>query len=177
MIYLNLLFFLCMSIFLYLLIFRYKAPWVPTFKKDIIRLSQLLKLEDNKIFYDLGCGDGRVIFYLARKYPQVKFVGVEISLFLFCLCNLRKFWGNYQNVNFKLADYMRLDLNLTDYVFIFANMQPVSDLAKKIENEVKKEVFLISYCFEIPSWSNYLITHDKPGAKINSLYIYKYKFN
>ena len=174
MIFLQMLVMLFLAVFLYLLIFRYKAPWVPTFKKDIIRLAQLLKLEDGKVFYDLGCGDGRVIFYLARKYPRAKFVGVEISLFFLALSYLRKILGNYKNVGFKLADYMKMDLNLADYVFIFANQQPVIDLAKKIEAEVNKPITVISYCFEILIWQNYLVLHDKP-AKTNSIYIYKYK--
>jgi SAM-dependent methyltransferase len=174
MIYLQILLTLFLAVFLYLLIFRYKAPWVPTFKNDIIRLSNLIKLEDSKTFYDLGCGDGRVIFYLAKKNPQVKFVGIEISLLFYCLCNLRRFLGNYKNVKFKLADYMRLDLNSADYVFIFANQQPVIDLAKKINSEVNKPIIVISYCFEIPIWQNYLLLHDKP-MQTNSIFIYHFQ--
>src|SRR3989344_7338874 len=129
---------------LYLLIFRYKAPWVPIFKNDLPRLDRLIQFETGKTFYDLGCGNGRVIFYLARKYPQVNFVGVEISLIFFLICFLRKVLGHYSNVSLILNDYMRLDLNQADYIFVFARDKTVQDIAEKLEREIKKKIILFS---------------------------------
>ncbi len=160
---------------LYLLIFRYKAPWVPIFKEDLKRLDSLIKLETNKTFYELGCGNGRVIFYLAKKYPEVKFVGIEISLFLFLFCQLRKILGNYKNVKLKLNDYMLLDLNQADYIYVFSNTKPVNELAQKIVNEVNKSLIVISYCFEIKDWQRYLLIESKPDLKANTIFIYEYK--
>ena len=154
-------------IFIYLLIFRYKAPWVPILKKDLKRLEELVELKENKNFYDLGCGNGRVIFYLAKKYPQVNFGGIEISLFFFTFCWLRKITGNYKNVSLKLADYMRLDLNQADYLFVFSNTKPMQQLAKKLEKEIKGRIVLLSYCFEVFTWQKYLFEKSKPDLKDN----------
>lgn len=160
---------------LYLLIFRYKVPWVPIWQRDLIRLDRLIKLEDNKFFYDLGCGNGRVLFYFAKKYPQVKFVGIELSLNLYLFCQLRKFLGGYKNVKIKLNDYMRVELSQADYIFVFANQEPMQEIGAKIGKEVNKKIILISYCFNINAWQDLLINKDKPDKKNNTIYIYEYQ--
>jgi len=176
MIYFKILILAVLLFLLYLLIFRYKAPWVPMYKRDLARLDQLLKLKPGNNFYDLGCGNGRVIFYLAKKYPQVNFTGVEISLTLFLICCLRKFAGNYKNVKLKLFDYMLLDLNQADYIYAFANKLTIEDLARKIEKEADKDLVVLSYCFPISSWKKFLVAEEnKPGEKKNLFHIYQYK--
>jgi len=172
---LNLIMGLVLLFLVYLLIFHYKAPWVPMYKKDLIRLDQLIKLEPGRTFYDLGCGNGRIIFYLAQKHPEVKFVGVEISLIFFLICYTRKLIGGYKNVYLKLNDYMRLDFNQADFIYVFANAEPVNEIARKIEKEVAKPLVVLSYCFELKNWDRFLIQQSKPEAKSNSIFIYQYK--
>ncbi|MBD3359229.1 MAG: methyltransferase domain-containing protein [Candidatus Buchananbacteria bacterium] len=166
---------LALLIFLYLLIFRYKVPWVPIWQKDLDRLNELIELSDNKVFYDLGCGNGRVLFYFAQKYPQVNFIGIELSLILYFICQFRKYLGRYENVKIKLGDYMKTDLNQADYVFVFANQEPMQQIGAKIEKKVHKNLILISYCFEINNWQDFLIKKDKPSPADNIIYIYQYQ--
>ncbi len=175
MAWLNLFLSLALLFLVYLLIFRYKAPWVPMYKKDLARLDQLIEFKPGQTFYDLGCGNGRIIFYLAKKYPEVKFVGVEISLIFFLICYVRKLMGGYKNVSLKLNDYMRLDFNQADYIYVFANAKPINDIARKIEKEILKPIIILSYCFEIKDWDKFLVEQSKPEAKSNSIYIYQYK--
>jgi len=176
MIYFKILILAILLFLLYLLIFRYKAPWVPIYRSDLARLDQLIELESGKTFYDLGCGNGRVIFYLAKKYPEVNFTGVEISLIFFLICCLRKFAGKYKNVKLKLFDYMLLDLNKADYIYAFANKLTIEDLARKIEKEIDKNLVVVSYCFPISSWEKFLLPEENnPGEKKNLIHIYQYK--
>jgi precorrin-6B methylase 2 len=42
------------------------APWVPTKKRDIVRAIKLSGLQSGEVFYDLGCGDGRVVIEAAK---------------------------------------------------------------------------------------------------------------
>lgn len=55
------------------------APWVPTKKTDIVRVFELADLKQGEIFYDLGCGDARMVMYASRNFG-VKSLGLEIAL-------------------------------------------------------------------------------------------------
>jgi len=165
-----------LGFFIYLLIFRYKAPWVPIWKSDLARLDKMINLIPGKTFYDLGCGNGRVLFYLARKNPQVQFVGIDLSLILIMICLVRKYLGHYDNVNFKLGDYSLLDYNLADYLYCFTMPLAMTSLAQKISQTLHKDIFLIAYCFPVEAWTQYLLIADKP-PKDNGIYLYHYKKN
>lgn len=175
MIWINLVIIIILLFWVYVLVFHYKAPWVPIWQKDVYRLAGLLKLEDGKTFYELGCGNGRVIFNFAKKYPQVNFVGIELSPFFYLFCQLRKIFGGYKNVRIVFNDYLRLDFNRADYLYFFLNNKPAQEIGRKIEKEVNKKMIIISYCFEIFAWKNYLVSFDKPGQRINPIYVYQYQ--
>ncbi|MFH1582800.1 MAG: class I SAM-dependent methyltransferase, partial [Candidatus Falkowbacteria bacterium] len=55
------------------------APWVPSRSRDLKRTFKLADLRPGQIFYDLGCGNGKVAIYAANNF-KVKAVGLEISL-------------------------------------------------------------------------------------------------
>lgn len=42
------------------------APWVPTKSRDVKRAIKLSGLRSGEVFYDLGCGDGRVTLEAAK---------------------------------------------------------------------------------------------------------------
>jgi SAM-dependent methyltransferase len=174
LIFLDILVFVVLLFLLYVLMFRYKAPWVPAWKNDLSRVAEMVEIEDGKTLIDLGCGNGRIIFYLAKKYPQANFVGIEISIFFYIFCRLRKIFGKYNNVKMRYGDFMMIDFNQYDYIYAFTNVKPMIQIAKKIEKEVNKELYLISYCFEVGDWEKYLIKKDKPEKK-TGIYLYQYK--
>lgn len=43
------------------------APWVPTKPKDVARIFDLVAPSPKDVFYELGCGDGRLTLYFAEK--------------------------------------------------------------------------------------------------------------
>jgi len=166
-------FILFLLFLLYLLIFRYKAPFVPVFKKDLPRLASLLKLEAGKTFYELGCGNGRVLFYLAKKNPQVNFIGVEISFIMYLICQLRKIFGGYKNVRIKLNDFMRMDFAKADYLYFFLLAEGLEKFYQKLKNELKPGAQVMTFCFEIKAWKDRLLKENKPQPKDISIYIYQ----
>src|SRR3989338_11069432 len=64
------------------------APWVPARGRDLKRIFKLAALKPGQIFYDLGCGDGKAVFYAAKNF-RVRAIGVEFSFPLYLLCRLK----------------------------------------------------------------------------------------
>ena len=46
------------------------APFVPTHKVDLQRIGDMVEHYDIKRLVDLGSGNGRIIGYLAKRFPE-----------------------------------------------------------------------------------------------------------
>lgn len=148
------------------------APWVPTRKRDLERICQLANLQSGKKFYDLGCGDGRLIFYTAKNY-QTDSVGVELALPFYLFCQIRKWLSKSKNTQFKFKNIYSENLANADVVFIFAAYpKKIADKLKmKFKTELKPDATIISYVFPIPSWPATKI--NKPTDNDLPIYLYK----
>ena len=59
-------------------VLAYDVPFVPTEEQVVAGLMRLAGVGAGDVFYDLGCGDGRLVIEAARRGAQA--VGVEIDL-------------------------------------------------------------------------------------------------
>jgi SAM-dependent methyltransferase len=59
-------------------VLAYDVPFVPTEEQVVSGLLRLAGVGPGDVFYDLGCGDGRLVMEAARRGAQA--VGVEIDL-------------------------------------------------------------------------------------------------
>lgn len=82
-------------------------------------LLEVIDLKDGDIFYDIGSGYGIVIAELAKKFPQTKFIGIEIvkeranfSSELMCKNGL-------DNVTIINANFLDVDFSNGNQFFIF----------------------------------------------------------
>ena len=53
--------------------------FVPTEQEDVARMLKLAGLKDGDVVYDLGSGDGRIVFEAAKLYPTTRGRGIEID--------------------------------------------------------------------------------------------------
>jgi len=148
------------------------APWVPSRKKDLKRIFKIANLKPNEIFYDLGCGDGRIIFYAHRNF-NVKSIGIELALPLFLICKIRQIFHSNKNILFKYKSLFKEDLSKADVIYVFALPRTLEKkLKQKLEKELKPGARVISYCFSIKGLKPKVI--DKPDQKANSIYLYQF---
>jgi len=69
------------------------APWVPTRKKDIQRLLDILKLKKGENFLEIWTWDGRVSYAVAEKFSTANILGIELAFPVFIIAYFRKvFW-------------------------------------------------------------------------------------
>lgn len=146
------------------------APWVPSRHKDMGRIFKLAALRAGEVFYDLGCGNGRIIFYAARNSPA-QAIGLELSLPLFLICKIRRLLNGRKNTHFKLKNLFKEDLSRADVVYFFGMPKAIkSKLKDKLERELKKGARVISYAFAVPGWTPAII--DKPSKNDVAIYYY-----
>jgi len=69
------------------------APFNPTSTEVINIALSLLQLTPSDCFFDLGCGDGRLLIAAKKLVPELKVIGVEYDRDLFergerCICEV-----------------------------------------------------------------------------------------
>ncbi|MDD4332869.1 MAG: hypothetical protein PHT51_02045 [Patescibacteria group bacterium] len=147
-------------------LFKTKVPFARTPEDNIKRIFNEINLPKNSLIYDLGCGDGRVLF-LAEKYGY-KSIGYELSLYPYLKAKIKKFLIHSQ-VEIYQKNFLKADLNKADAIFIFLTKKGIADLSQKLKNELKSGTIIISYGFTLPSWKIDKIIDTKPSK----FYLYK----
>lgn len=149
------------------------APWVPCRKKDLERINRLADLKPGQVFCELGCGDGRVSRYIAKKNPESKVIGIELSIPVFIFTKIISIFNNPSNLKIKFGDAFKEDLSKVDVVYTFALVKSINGkLKNKFEKEMKKGAKVLSYVFSIKDWKGKQIV-NKPDKKSLSIYIYE----
>lgn len=147
------------------------APWVPIWSKDLPRVFALAQLKPGEIFYDLGCGNGKTVFYAAQHYAA-QAIGIELSLPLWLTCRLRQLWWRIPGVTFRLGNLFRQNLSSADVIYVFGMPEKLQHkLRAKLERELKPGSRVVSYTFPIAGWQE--VTKDKPTAKEIAIYLYQ----
>ncbi len=111
----------------------YGVPFVATpygLAKEALMMCVISK---NDVFYDLGCGDGRMVF-LAEQAGAKKVVGYETALWPYVMCVARK-WISGSRAQFYKQDFFEKPIG--DATIIYAYLMP--DPIKKLEEKIKKE--------------------------------------
>ncbi len=149
----------------------YGVPFVPTNKKKIKSILEKAQLKKNSYFYELGCGDGRIVDF-AVKYYHVKGIGIEINPFLITLLKLKYYLNKKNNPQYLYKNFFDIDLKKADFIYCFLLPKQLSNLKKKFENELKKGAIIISHGFKIPRWDKKIYAQiiDKPF----STYFYRF---
>lgn len=123
------------------------APYLPTLKRQIETAFDLAQLSSGSTIIELGCGDGRVLMAAARR--GIKAVGYELNpvLFVFCWLRTLKFHGQ---IKVKYADFWGSKWPAADAVYVFLLPRLMSRLERKILNEEKNGIKVISFAFAFP---------------------------
>lgn len=147
------------------------APWVPIWSKDLPRVFALAQLKPGEVFYDLGCGNGKTVFYAAEQ-QAANAIGVELSFPLWLTCRLRQAWRRTPYVTFKLGNLFRQNLSSADVIYVFGMPEKLQHkLRAKLERELKPGSRVVSYTFPITGWQPTKV--DKPSPKDISIYLYQ----
>lgn len=130
----------------------YGLPPVPTKPDRIRKALKLANLQPDEVLYDLGAGDGRVLFIAAREFGA-KSVGIEVGPIQCALIWLRVIAnGLTQQIQIKWGDFYKADLREADIVFVYATSKEVMKLAPHLEKQLKKDARVVSISADFPEW-------------------------
>jgi len=145
------------------------APFVPAKNRDLGRIIKMAGLKQGEVFYDLGCGNGKVVF--AAGAAGARAIGVELSFPNYLICIIRKLFKRSPGVSFKFGNLYKYGLAGADIVYLFGTPSGIdSKLKNKLKKELKPGARVVSYVFEIKG--RQATTIDKPDKNRVAIYLY-----
>jgi len=130
----------------------YGLPPVPTRPERIRKALKLANLQPGEMLYDLGAGDGRVLFMAAREFGA-KAVGLEIGPVQCAWIWLRAVAGGLRNrIEVRWENFYQADLKEANLVFVYATSKELTKLAPHLETQMKKGARLVSISADFHEW-------------------------
>ena len=136
-------------------------PYFPSQKVDLPLIIKSLDLNNGQVIFDLGAGDGIVIFTAAKeafkKKLNAKFIAVEINPILVLLLQFRHlFHPNRHNIKIIWDDFFKMNFKLFTFNFslltFYLYISPwfLDRVSKKIRKKFPK-TSIVSYMYPIKS--------------------------
>jgi SAM-dependent methyltransferase len=148
-----------------------QAPWVPTREELLPYIMMVAKPGKDDVFYDLGCGDGRVVIEAALR--GARGVCVEINPDL-----IRKAKEAAEKLNvvdritFVSDDFFNVSLRDATVVYMYLLTSVNRALKPKLEKELRLGSRVVTLDFEIPGWRPVHVTRVSLGYREATLYLY-----
>ena len=156
--------------FLLALLVKSLTEYVPCKEKDLERIKKLCCLKPGQCFYDLGCGDGKAVFFIGKECG-VKAVGVERSKPLYLYCRLKKCFGKHKDAEFTCKNFNKVDFSKANVVFIYLLPRWMKELIPKLKYDLKPGTRIISYRFPIAGMKPLEVC--QPDDKGYKIYVYQ----
>lgn len=147
------------------------APFVPTPIEAVKKMLKLGKIKKGEKIYDIGCGDGRIV-YLANKDYGANSTGFELSPMVYILALIKKiYWHSKAKLIF--GNFKTHSLKDADVIFCYLLPDTLKKIQPKLDQDLKKGARVVSYAFPIGNWT---ITHkepNEPAKHLASIYVYE----
>ena len=152
-------------VFLFLIPGFYAAvtggPYVPSSRKRHQNMIKLAGLKKFDIVYDLGCGDGRLIFESARSAKKA--IGYELSIPLYLFGKIRQLL-NPKNAKIRYGNIWKQDYRDADVIFCYLLPKSMQHFHKLVWPTLKPGTRVVSNAFQI---------HEiKPAKELDKVYLY-----
>jgi hypothetical protein len=128
------------------------APYIPTPRRTVRLMLTMAGVGPDDLLYDLGSGDGRVLFLAAQEFGA-RAVGIEIDplryLWVRVLIRLRGLSGQVEII---FGNFFAIDLSQADVVTCYLRSATNARLEGKFERELRPGTRVVSRKFKFLGW-------------------------
>ena len=147
--------FLAITLAIFLLTVFRGAPYVPSLKRDVERaFSELYELSGDDHLVDIGSGDGIILRHAAQK--GAKATGLEVNPILVLISKM--LCRKYPEISIRQADFWSSKLPKdTSVVYVFGDGRDINKMGDWVvqqANEIDGKLFFISYGFELEKYQS-----------------------
>jgi SAM-dependent methyltransferase len=145
------------------------APWLPTSRKHVRRMLTLAGVQPGEVVYDLGSGDGRVLFIATREFGA-RAVGIELDPLRYLWTQVRiTLLGLQGQVRVIRGNFFTQDISEADVVTVYLLPKTNIRLRRKLWDELHPGARIVSSVFIFPGIA--------PAHIDKEAHLYLYKVN
>ncbi|MFA6547497.1 MAG: class I SAM-dependent methyltransferase [Candidatus Magasanikbacteria bacterium] len=139
------------------------VPFLPTHKKQAIKMIELAQIKTGTKVVDLGSGAGRLLFLAAKSGAQA--TGYELNPFLVLWTRMIiLLTGQRDQIKVFYKSIYDADIKDVDVILMFLFPPHMKKMIEKLK-EAKPGTIILSYAFALPEWQ--LIKKEQ------GIYVYK----
>jgi SAM-dependent methyltransferase len=151
------------------------APFVPTPTNIVRRMLKLAEVGPDDVVYDLGCGDGRILFMAIEEFEAKRAVGYDINPTMAePLQNKIENSGLGDRIEVINANFFEADLSPASVVTMYLTTSGNSKLRPKLEEELRVGARIVSHDFPVHNWTTEK-SSEPPHYTVGSHKIYLYR--
>lgn len=137
------------------------GPFVPSARKRHRTMLKLAELSDSDTAYDLGCGDGRLVFSASKTAKKA--IGYDLSIPLVLYGKFLTLF--YPRSEIRLGNIWKQNYDDANVIFCYLLPNAMKQFHKEVWPKLKPGTRVISNAFEI---------HElKPLKKEDKVYLYQ----
>ena len=141
------------------LIYPRDAPWNTTSLCKVRKMLTMADVQPDEVVYDLGAGDGRVLFVAAQEFGA-RAVGIEIDPLRCLLIQVGiAIRGMGERVRIIRGNFRDHDLSEADVLAFYLLERTNDDMRDTFERDLRSGSRVVSNRFPIPGWE--IVAHDE----------------
>jgi SAM-dependent methyltransferase len=146
------------------------VPFVGSRERKIRSILAQVNPAKGARFYDLGSGDGRIVFLAAEKFG-LHATGIEFNPLLIMYCRIKSHIKRISHAHFLQGNILNHSYKRADIIYIFLFPGLIEKLGPKLLSECKPGTVIISHGFKVHDMKKNLFktVDDSPF----STYFYK----
>lgn len=164
------------------------APYVQTSHEVVTAMLDIAKIRPDDIVYDLGFGDGRILFSAVQPPYRARAVGIELDRERFnrVKAHVREL-GLEHRIEVLRGNILDFDISDATAVMIYLTRRGNRVVKPMLENQLGGEARVVSHDFEFEGWNptkvRSLTTYERMKTPIGYLelgdthYIYLYEMD
>ena len=117
-------------------------------------MLELANANSNDVIYDLGCGDGRILFMAVEEFGVKKAVGYELNTSMVKTLKHKIESNGFQDVMKVVnGNFFGADLTPATLVTLYLTTSGNSKLRPKFKDELRIGARIVSHDFPIRGWT------------------------
>jgi len=137
------------------------GPFVPSARKRHKTMLKLAQLSDDDVAYDLGCGDGRLVFSASKQAKRA--TGYDLSIPLVLYGKLLGLF--YSKAKIRFGNIWKQDYSDADVIFCYLLPKAMRQFYKEVWPDLKPGTRVISNAF--------MIHELEPVEVMDKVYLYQ----